>query len=106
MNYYSLYHKAPKTSFKEAVLNGIAPDKGLYFPESIRPVSKEIIENISQYSNEFIAYEVIKQFVGNEIPKEKLQEIIKETISFDFPVVNIHENITTLELFHYLYNEQ
>lgn len=100
MNYYSLYHKAPKTSFKEAVLNGIAPDKGLYFPESIRPVSKEIIENISQYSNEFIAYEVIKQFVGNEIPKEKLQEIIKETISFDFPVVDIHENITTLELFH------
>ena len=100
MNYYSLNHKSPKVSFKEAVVNGLAPDRGLYFPESITPISKEIIDNIGAYSNQEIAYEAIKQFVGDEIPKDILQQIIKETINFDFPVVEIEENIGTLELFH------
>lgn len=100
MNYYSLHHKAPKTSFAEAVVNGIAPDRGLYFPESISPISKEMIKNITEYSNEEIAFEAIKQFVGDEIPEDKLKEIIKETIRFDFPVVKVNENISTLELFH------
>ncbi|MEQ6122899.1 threonine synthase [Pseudotenacibaculum sp. MALMAid0570] len=100
MNYYSLHHNSPKTSFQEAVIKGIAPDRGLYFPESISPISKEIIENIQNYSNEEIAYEAMKQFVGNEIPEDVLKKIIKETISFDFPVVPIHENTATLELFH------
>ena len=93
MNYYSLNHKSPKVSFKKAVVNGLAPDRGLYFPESITPISKEIIENIGAYSNEEIAYEAIKQFVGDEIPEEKLKEIIAETVSFDFPMVNISKNI-------------
>lgn len=100
MNYYSLHHKAPKTSFAEAVVNGIAPDRGLYFPESISPISKELIDNITAYSNEEIAYEAIKQFVGDEIPEDTLKEIIQETIGFDFPVEQVNENISTLELFH------
>lgn len=100
MNYYSLHHKAPKTSFAEAVVNGIAPDRGLYFPESISPISKEMIDNITEYSNEEIAFEAIKQFVSDEIPEDKLKSIIKETIGFDFPVVKVNENISTLELFH------
>tara|TARA_R110002073_G_scaffold14554_1_gene59280 strand:- start:48471 stop:49754 length:1284 start_codon:yes stop_codon:yes gene_type:complete len=100
MNYYSLHHTSLNVSFKDAVVNGIAPDRGLYFPESITPLSKEFIENISDYSNEEIAFEAIKQFVGDKIPEEKLKEIIKETVSFDFPVVQIEENIATLELFH------
>ncbi|MDG2444197.1 MAG: threonine synthase, partial [Flavobacteriaceae bacterium] len=64
------------------------------------PISKDFITNISDYSNEEIAYEVIKQFIGDEIPTTILKEIIKKTISFDFPVVNLDENIGSLELFH------
>lgn len=100
MNYYSLHHKSPKSTFKNAVVNGIAPDRGLYFPESVTPLSKEFIANIGDYSNHKIAFEVIKQFVGDEIPADILKEIIAATISFDFPVVPIDENIGTLELFH------
>ena len=100
MNYYSLHHKSPKTTFKNAVVNGIAPDRGLYFPENITPLSKEFIDNIAEYSNHEIAFEAIKQFVGDEIPTNKLKEIIAETISFDFPVVPVDKNIGTLELFH------
>lgn len=100
MRYYSLNNSSPLTSFKKAVQNGIAPDRGLYFPEKITPISKDFIKNISDYSNEEIAYEVIKQFIGDEIPVTNLKEIIKKTISFDFPVVNLDENIGSLELFH------
>jgi len=100
MNYYSLNNKAPKVSFKEAVIRGLAPDKGLYFPETITPLPKDFIENIANYSNIEIAYEVIKQFVGNEIPESILKEIISETLCFDFPIVDIEKEIKTLELFH------
>lgn len=100
MNYYSLNKKSPKVTFQEAVVNGLAPDRGLYFPENITPISKDFIDNIGDYTNEEIAYEAIKQFIGNEIPTETLQQIIKETLSFDFPVVKVEENVSTLELFH------
>ena len=100
MRYYSLNNSSPLTSFKKAVQNGIAPDRGLYFPEEITPISEDFINNISDYSNEEIAYEVIKQFIGDEIPTTILKEIIKKTISFDFPIVNLDENIGSLELFH------
>ena len=100
MRYYSLNNSSPLTSFKKAVQNGIAPDRGLYFPEKITPISEDYINNIGDYSNEEIAYEVIKQFIGDEIPTTILKEIIKKTISFDFPVVNLDQNIGSLELFH------
>ncbi|WP_237275396.1 threonine synthase [Tenacibaculum ovolyticum] len=100
MNYYSLNKKSPNVSFQEAVVNGLAPDRGLYFPENITPLPKGFIDNIGNYSNEEIAYEAIKQFVGDEIPTEILKKIISETLSFDFPVVEIEENVSTLELFH------
>ncbi|PQJ76235.1 threonine synthase [Polaribacter gangjinensis] len=100
MNYYSLNHNSPKTSFKNAVISGIAPDRGLYFPEKITPLSSDFFKNIESYTHHEIAFEVIKQFVGDEIPEEKLKEIISETIFFDFPLVKIDENSASLELFH------
>jgi len=100
MKYYSLNKIAPNVSFKNAVLKGLAPDKGLYFPETITPLVKGFFKNIYYFSNEEIAFEVIKQFIGDEIPETDLKKIIKETLNFDFPVVNIEENISTLELFH------
>ena len=100
MNFYSLNKIAPNVLFKDAVIKGLAPDKGLYFPKKIKPLVKGFFNNLSYFSNEEIAYEVIKQFIGDEIPEANLKEIIKETLSFDFPVVQIEENISTLELFH------
>ncbi|MBU3823114.1 threonine synthase [Flavobacteriaceae bacterium XHP0103] len=100
MNYYSLNHKAPNTTFKDAVIKGLAPDKGLYFPESITPLSKEFFENIDNLSNVDIAFEAIKQFVSPGIPDAILKTIVEETLSFDFPVVKLNDHISTLELFH------
>lgn len=100
MNYYSLHRKSPNTTFKNAVVQGLAKDRGIYFPETITPLSEDFIQNIANFTNQEIAYEVIKQFIGDEIPTEQLKHIIKETVSFDFPVVNIDHNTASLELFH------
>ena len=100
MNYYSLNRKAPKTTFSDAVIRGLAPDKGLYFPESITPLDASFFETIEDKSNAEIAFEAIKQFIIPEIPETVLKTIVEETLSFDFPVVEINENISTLELFH------
>lgn len=100
MNFYSLHQKAPNVSFKDAVIKGIAPDKGLYFPEHIEPLPKSFFEKIEDLSNHEIAFNAIHQFVSDDIPNEKLREIIGNVLDFDFPVVEIGENVATLELFH------
>ena len=100
MKYYSLNNKNHQVSFEEAVINGLAPDKGLYFPESLSKLSDEFYENIENLTNKEIAYQVIQQFVGNEIPKEELKRIVDETLSFDFPLVKVEDTIYSLELFH------
>ena len=100
MKYYSLNHNAPKVSFQEAVIQGLAPDKGLYFPETITPLDNTFFDTIENLSNEEIAFEAIKQFVGDEIPENILKEIIAETLCFDFPVVPVENDVYSLELFH------
>ncbi|NRS89796.1 threonine synthase [Flavobacterium sp. 7E] len=100
MKYYSLNHNAPKVSFQEAVIQGLASDKGLYFPESITPLPQSFFDAIENLSNEEIAFTAIRQFVGDEIPENVLKEIIAETLCFDFPVVEVENGIYSLELFH------
>ena len=100
MQYYSLNGEAPEVALEEAVVRGIAPDRGLYFPENITPLPASFFENIENLSNNEIAFEAIKQFVEGSIPDDKLKDIIADVLSFDFPLVEIEENVATLELFH------
>ena len=100
MNFYSLNEKSPSVSFKDALIRGLAPDKGLYFPEKIKKLSDDFIKNIENHSNEEIAYECINQFVGQDIPELDLKKIIDEVLSFDFPLVKLNNQISFLELFH------
>lgn len=100
MLYYSTNSSSPTVNFKQAAINGQAPDKGLYFPERIPRLDKDFIAGIHQYSEEAIAFTVIKDYVGDSIPQEALEKIIAETINFDFPLVKVAENIFSLELFH------
>ncbi|MES2747623.1 MAG: threonine synthase [Bacteroidota bacterium] len=100
MNYYSLNNKPNIVSFQEAVIQGLASDKGLFFPETITPLPKSFFDSIANLTHEEIAFEAIKQFVGNEIPETELKQILKETLSFDFPLVKVDDNIYSLELFH------
>jgi threonine synthase len=100
MKFYSLNDSQIKATFKEAVIAGIAPDKGLYFPERITPLPTDFFEHIDELSHHEIAFRAIHQFVSDDIPDTVLKEIIANTLDFDFPVVDIEENVGTLELFH------
>ena len=100
MRYISLNHNSAPTSFRNAVINGLAPDKGLYFPEKDISLSKKLLESLYKIEDIELCYEVIKDFVGDEIPKNILIDIITNTISFEIPIKEIENSIYSLELFH------
>ena len=100
MEYYSLNHNAKEVSFLKAVRNGLAPDRGLYFPKEIPRLESNFFTKLHQYSNHEIALQVIRPYIGNDIPTKELEKIIEATLSFDFPLIEITNNIATLELFH------
>jgi len=100
MKYYSLNKQSPVVDFAAATILGQAPDKGLYFPGSIPQVSKKLIDNIENYSNEEIAFEIISPYIGDTIPKDVLKKIVTETVNFKIPLVKITVDIYSLELFH------
>ena len=100
MTYYSLNHQSPHVSFEEATVRGQAPDKGLYFPQYIPSLPTDFIRDIKGYTKEEIGVEVMKPYVKDSLPSETLEEIINETVAFPFPLVNINDRISSLELFH------
>ena len=100
MKYKSLNNRSNSTSFREALSYGLAPDKGLYFPEYIIQIPNKIIDNLSNLDEIELCYEVIKGYIGDEISKNELLEIISKTISFNIPLKNVHDSIYSLELFH------
>lgn len=100
MNYYSTNRQSPVADFREAAIKGQAPDKGLYFPEYIPRLEDAFLKNIEHISNDDIAFRVIQPFVGNTIDGDSLFRIVRETISFEIPLVKVNEHIYALELFH------
>lgn len=100
MNYFSLNKKAPDVNFREATIQGQAPDKGLYFPGAIPVVDPHIIRNIEAHSKQELAFQIMRPYVGNTIGEEALYKIVSETIDFPFPLKEVSDHIYTLELFH------
>lgn len=100
MKYYNLKDKEEAVDFKTATIKGQGKEKGLFFPEFIPKFDEDFIENLHQYSPEEIAFQCMKDFIGDEIPSDILKEIVSETINFEIPLKKINENIYSLELFH------
>lgn len=100
MKYFSLNKQAPPVSFREATIAGQAPDKGLYFPESIPTLPYTSVDALRNADPVDIGFNVMKPYVGGEIPDEELRKIIAETISFPLPLNPISSVIGSLELYH------
>ncbi len=100
MKYYSTNKNAPEVSLQEAVVKGLAPDNGLYMPETIKELPQSFFENIGNMSFQEIAYTVADAFFGEDIEPDTLKGIVYDTLSFDTPVVHVKDNIYSLELFH------
>lgn len=100
MNYYSTNKQAPDATLEEAVVKGLAADKGLYMPYEIKSLPASFYEAIETLSFQEIAYRVADAFFGEDVPADVLRTIVYETLSFDVPVVPVTESIYALELFH------
>ena len=100
MKYYSTNHTAPIASLHEAVVKGLAPDRGLYMPERIKKLPKDFLDNIDKLSFQEIAYNVADAFFGEDIKAEDLKRIVYDTLTFDCPIKEVEDNIYSLELYH------
>ena len=97
--YYSLSNPSLTATFAEAVVQGIAPDRGLYFPQNITPLPASFFDQIDAMPIHDMAFTVMQPFVADSISATALKEIIAETLDFDFPIVPIANNMASLELF-------
>ena len=100
MNYYSTNGQATNASLEEAVVKGLASDKGLFMPDTIKSLPYEFFENIDKLTFQEIACKVADAFFGEDIPAETLTQIVNDTLNFDVPLVPVTGNIFSLELFH------
>lgn len=100
MKYYSTNQVAPHATLEEAVVRGLAPDKGLYMPEIIKQLPKDFFDHIETLSFQEIAYRVADAFFGDDVEPDALKQIVYDTLAFDAPVVKVEDNIYSLELFH------
>lgn len=100
MKYYSTNGKAAHATLHEAVVKGLASDKGLFMPQVIKPLPQSFYDEIENLSFQEIAYRVAVAFFGEDVPADTLKQIVYDTLSFDVPAVKVKENIYSLELFH------
>lgn len=100
MKYYSTNLKAADATLEEAVVKGLASDRGLFMPREIKPLPQEFYDHIEELSFQEIAYRVADAFFGEDIPADTLKQIVYDTLSFDVPLVKVTDNIYSLELFH------
>lgn len=100
MKYYSTNGIVGNVSLDEAVIKGLAADKGLFMPEKIKQLPQEFFEQVDKMSLQEIAFSVAEAFFGEDIPVDDLRKIVYETLCFDIPIVQVKENIFSLELFH------
>ena len=84
----------------EAVVKGLAGDRGLYMPETIKTLPQSFFDNIDKLSFQEIAFTVAQAFFGEDVNEEDLRKIVYDTLSFDCPVARVADNIYSLELFH------
>jgi len=100
MQYYSTNGNAPLATLEKAVVKGLAEDRGLYMPQTIKKLPKQFFDNIQDMSFRDIAYNVASAFFGEDVDADALQDIVFDTLSFDCPVTKVTDNIYSLELFH------
>ncbi|MEQ9404435.1 MAG: threonine synthase [Cyclobacteriaceae bacterium] len=100
MNYYSTNNRSHKVSFEEAIFNSLPPDNGLYYPEKIPVLPKGFYDSLKSQSKTEIAITIARSFVEHEIQSPELEKIVRDTVDFEIPLVEVERNIHSLELFH------
>jgi threonine synthase len=89
IKFYSTNLKAPKVSFGEALLQGLAPDRGLYMPEKIPVIEKDELNEYSKLSYADIALRVANKFLAGEMEDGELKRITSDAYNFSVPLENV-----------------
>lgn len=100
MLYYSTNKKVKESSLQEAVIRGLAPDKGLYMPRSVKRLPDAFFHHIGEMTFQEISFIVAEALFSEDVEAEALKEIVYDTLNFEAPVIPVRENIYSLELFH------
>ena len=100
MKYYSTNKKVSGVSLQDAVVKGLAEDKGLFMPDTIKKLPQSFFDTIENLTFQEIAYTVADAFFGDDVEAEALKNIVYETLNFDVPLVHVVDNIYSLELYH------
>jgi threonine synthase len=91
LKFYSTNHRSPLLSFREALLQGQAPDKGLYMPEVIPQLDAEEIRSFINKPYHEIAFDVTWKFLEGELPEAELRRIVKESYNYAVPLEPVYE---------------
>jgi len=100
MYFYSTNKVSKKASFREAVIKGLADDKGLFFPEAIPTLPKQFFRDLDKMSLPKMALQVARPYVSGDIPEKELQALLEDALNFEIPLQEVEEDIHSLELFH------
>jgi len=100
MYYYSTNHTAARATLRDAVVRGLAEDRGLYMPEVIKQLPASFWDEMAEMSFQDVAYRVADAFFGEDVEADALRKIVNDTLAFDCPIVKVEDNIYALELFH------
>ncbi len=100
MRYYSTNNRNHIVGLKEAVLQSLPPDGGLYMPENIPVMSPKFIDTLGNYSFQQTSYMLAKPFLSDDLSFHDIMEIVDDSIDFPAPVITLNDSISVLELFH------
>lgn len=105
MKYISTRGGCPPQNFEQVLLSGLAPDGGLFIPQTLPTFSAEQIEAMKSLQYADLALEIVTPFVDGEIPTSQLKKVIDESYAaFKHPEVapltRLSEHEYLLELYH------
>ena len=98
LRYYSTNLKAGKVTFRQALLKGLAPDKGLYLPVSIPEISPDDISRYSGLPYYEIAYDIIRRFLAGEIDDGDLFQLVRDAYDYSIPLEKVYERKYVMRL--------
>ena len=98
MKLHNLKHPEQKVNFKQAVIEGIGKDRGLFFIDNFKPMSN--IDELLEMDFVTRSSCIIHHLIEGELPFKKVNEMVKAAFNFDIPVVKVENNVACLELFH------
>ena len=98
IKYYSTNRRSPEVSFQKALLNGIAPDGGLYLPATFPVLSPVEFESFSEKSYTGIASIVLNKLIGDEVDNKELLKLCNEAYNFDVPLEKVYNRSYIMRL--------